>query len=223
MPRSGSTVRAQAVAAPGRPVREAIVVAGMEMVQCQGLSGLTQARVAQAAGVRQSHLTYYFPTRKDLLKALAQAMHEGMVAEIQGLLPLADGSADCLQAERELLVRRIRQPLMARLMVALHSAADEDASLRQWLLDFNQVAIRLWADLFGRAGLCLSADELAWLHATVVGAATLSAQAGTPDAADQAARVVGLAFDRAIQQAQPVAAVVGRVAGGTDRPLEDQI
>jgi hypothetical protein len=39
--------------------------AAVELIKTQGFSALTQSGVAKLAGVRQSHLTYYFPTRSD--------------------------------------------------------------------------------------------------------------------------------------------------------------
>ena len=52
--------------------REAIVASALDVIEEDGLSGFTQPRVAQRAGLRQSHLTYYFPTRADLLLAVAE-------------------------------------------------------------------------------------------------------------------------------------------------------
>src|SRR3712207_5502484 len=43
---------------------------------------LTQPRVARAAGVRQSHLTYYFPTVTDLLQAVARHSFEKLAREL---------------------------------------------------------------------------------------------------------------------------------------------
>jgi AcrR family transcriptional regulator len=56
-------------------VRERILEAALRIVEEQGVKALTQPRVATAAGVRQSHLTYYFPRKADLFVALLQASH----------------------------------------------------------------------------------------------------------------------------------------------------
>lgn len=40
-----------------------------------GVKSLTQPKVAKAAGVTQSHLTYYFPRKADLLAAVLEASH----------------------------------------------------------------------------------------------------------------------------------------------------
>lgn len=55
-----------------RDVRRNILDAALALVEQQGLRSLTQPRVARKAGVRQSHLTYYFPRKLDLTLALLQ-------------------------------------------------------------------------------------------------------------------------------------------------------
>lgn len=91
------------------PVREWLLAAAVELVGVQGLQGFSQARVIAVTGLRQRHLTYYLPSRKDLLKVLAEAV--------------------C-----EFFTLRIGNPLMARLVMARKNAASEDPSLRRWLV-----------------------------------------------------------------------------------------
>lgn len=55
--------------------RRRILDAALEIVRKDGLRALTQTRVASAAGLRQSHLTYYFPRKADLLAATLEASH----------------------------------------------------------------------------------------------------------------------------------------------------
>ena len=52
-------------------VKESILEAGIALLESKGIAALTQPQVASAAGIKQSHLTYYFPTRTDLLTAIA--------------------------------------------------------------------------------------------------------------------------------------------------------
>ena len=42
--------------------------------------------VAGLAGLRQSHLTYYYPTRVDLLAAVARAAIDGQLAAVDAVL-----------------------------------------------------------------------------------------------------------------------------------------
>lgn len=63
------------------------------------MPALTQPKVARAAGVRQSHLTYYFPRRTDLLSGLLEHSHQSAAP--------ADHSADlAIELSRLLFDRR---------------------------------------------------------------------------------------------------------------------
>ena len=53
-------------------VRGRILEAALGLLAESGAHELTQPKVARAAGVRQSHLTYYFPTRGELLQEVAR-------------------------------------------------------------------------------------------------------------------------------------------------------
>lgn len=93
---------------PPRPegIRSQILAAGLTVFGAEGLRELTQTRVADQAGVRQSHLTYYFPTRHDLLEALTTLFVDEMSAglgkfiqrgkplDAKGLAEVAAGIAD---------------------------------------------------------------------------------------------------------------------------------
>jgi AcrR family transcriptional regulator len=190
-----------------RPVPERILAAALQLVESQGLSGLSQARVAQAAGLRQSHLTYYFPTRKDLLLAIVERIHARMTQTLS--LPEANGGPLSLAELRAFLAGTVNEPLMGRLMAALMAAADEDPSLRRWLLDFDQEVLGLMRADFGRFGVDPPEDDLMLFSSTMLGAVLMAAQADTPAAALRFGRIIGLAFDRVVA-ASPRAGRQGR-------------
>jgi AcrR family transcriptional regulator len=56
-------------------IRERILEVAVQIANQDGIKSLTQPKVAKAAGVRQSHLTYYFPRKTDLLAAVLEASH----------------------------------------------------------------------------------------------------------------------------------------------------
>jgi AcrR family transcriptional regulator len=56
-------------------IRERILQAALGIIRTQGVKALTQPRIAKLAGVRQSHLTYYFPRKADLFLALFAHAH----------------------------------------------------------------------------------------------------------------------------------------------------
>ena len=62
-----------ALAAARKPTntREQILHAAVEVLYADGFGALTQSHVAACAGVRQSHITYYFPSRNELLREAA--------------------------------------------------------------------------------------------------------------------------------------------------------
>jgi AcrR family transcriptional regulator len=179
-----------------RPTRERILAAALHLVQTEGLQALTQGRAATAAGLRQSHLTYYFPTRKDLIKALAEALHgqlQAMHAPITG-----DDARPTIKEVREFFAKLPRDSLLSRLMLALVATTDEDPSLRSWLVNFeNQILTRLRA-LFLRLGLEPSEEELELFHATLVGASIMALH-GNPTSAARSSRVICLGFDRLVR------------------------
>jgi AcrR family transcriptional regulator len=186
-----------------RPVPARLLAAAMELIKNEGLQGLSQARVAAAAGLRQSHLTYYFPTRKDLLKALVETIHAELKEAMGTVVPADESSATSVEKVREFFAQRLRNPLMARLMLALMNAADEDASLRRWLVELDNDLIGRLREVFTRLGLRPTDDELALLHTNFVGIAITSAHDSTQAGATRAAHLTRLAFDRLVQTASP--------------------
>ena len=186
--------------ADSRSVRERLVAAAMALVQREGLQNLSQARVASAAGLRQSHLTYYFPTRKDLIKALVRNIHEELKVVMDSEMFPGDGGRVSVGEVRAFFVRRLSDPYMARLMLALMNAADETPSLRRWLGEFDADLIEHLRKILICADLHPSEDELALLHASFVGAAILGAQAtADPEAGcRRVERLVRLAFDHLV-------------------------
>ena len=60
--------------------RQDIIEAGLATLREHGYAGFTQPRVAARAGLRQSHLTYYYPTRIDLLTAVGRAAIDRQLA-----------------------------------------------------------------------------------------------------------------------------------------------
>jgi AcrR family transcriptional regulator len=68
--------------------RQVILKAAIATLREHGFSGITQPRVAKRADVRQSHLTYYFPTRLALLEGVARLAVDGQLLALQSILDL---------------------------------------------------------------------------------------------------------------------------------------
>ena len=62
--------------------RESLIEAAIAAVREGGYPALTQPKVAALAGMSQSHLTYYFPTRSDLVKAVAERIVRAQLERI---------------------------------------------------------------------------------------------------------------------------------------------
>lgn len=165
--------------------RQAIVDAGLGVLREQGYPGFTQPRVAAAAGLRQSHLTYYFPTRVDLLAAVARAAIDGQFRAIDRML---DGSS------REVAAATIASVAVrhanTRVMLALAQAADQEPALRELFRELADGITERAGRLFEGLGIRSTDDARFLLHALSVGLAVIDLATGRPDGERRATAVV---------------------------------
>lgn len=129
----------------GRGVRERILDAAITTLREAGLQDLSQGRVARRAGVRQSHLTYYFPKRNDLLEAITERVVEGMAAHVRAAL---DGSRDPMSA-LEAIANAIAQREHMRMFIGVIVEADGDARVREILMRHTGRLQAALAELLG--------------------------------------------------------------------------
>jgi AcrR family transcriptional regulator len=172
--------------------REQILHAAVEVLNAEGFGGLTQTRVAERAGMRQSHLTYYFPARNDLLRETAVYGCEAMLGALE--LGIDSGQLN-LENFREVLAVDIHDRRFARLMCALIVASDEDAEIKPWLANFEAANMEQLKTSFHKLGLPVTFDEVAFFHATYVGSVMLDLGESTDDSLERAQRKVTMAFD----------------------------
>jgi DNA-binding transcriptional regulator YbjK len=158
----------------------------------EGFGKLTQTRVAEQAGVRQSHITYYFPMRNDLLRETAAYGCNAMLSALA--MGIESGELN-LQNFRDVIATDIHDRRFARLMCALIVASDEDDSIKPWLASFEAAnQKRIQQDLH-KLGLPVTADEVALFHAAFIGAAILDLGESTDDSLIRAQQKVTMAFD----------------------------
>jgi AcrR family transcriptional regulator len=171
--------------------RPAIVAAALAVIGETGLGGFTQPRVAARAGMRQSHLTYYFPTRDDLLVAVAQEAVRRRVALLAEALTGADG----LDAQLAALAGVLASPEQTRVLLALTQAADQNAAVRAAFgtlaADLGPLGVRVLT----AAGLEADPAVAALLQATSTGIAVLALARGD-DVTDLAERLLRTFVDR---------------------------
>jgi AcrR family transcriptional regulator len=155
--------------------------------------------VAAWAGLRQSHLTYYFKTRSDLLKGIVEHVVDegpGMVrGDTLALRPT-------LASLRTYLSDRVADARLGRVMLALAAASDEDPSLKRWMVEFDRRCRDMFGELLASLGYRVKPQELLLFHATTIGLAVLHSSEGTPESAAETSRMAGLAFDRLVAGAR---------------------
>ena len=168
-------------------VRSRILEAALGLLAESGAHELTQPRVARAAGVRQSHLTYYFPTRADLMQAVARHSIErlaGQLAHARSHSPsqvargIAEGASD----------KRI-----VRVMLGLVTAADRDPAIKRQLRRFIAELRAIMAPALDSGGLRAEPGCVAFFHSVVVGCAVLQLARDNAEARAEARDVLQMA------------------------------
>jgi AcrR family transcriptional regulator len=153
-------------------VRTKILESALALLGESGVTDLTQPKVSRGAGVSQSHLTYYFPTRADLLIAVARHAIEQVMTRLHDAI--ARSSTRGAELGAEVLVAALTDKRNIRVMLGLVVASDEDrkikASLRQFVKDVRAVLGRELRAM----GAHVDDGDIATLHATAVGLAVLN-------------------------------------------------
>lgn len=193
--------------------RTRILDAATELLAQHGLRSLTQPRISRKSGLRQGHLTYYFPTRRDLMIGVAQhsldALSQPLLARARRgrLTPAALGRA--LGAE---LADRGR----VRIIMGLVSAAEDDPLIAAALHDLIARVRGKLADLFSLLGHPADRDSVALAHMMLMGAAVLHHARSATDHASAAGREVRLA-SRFVATLLPALHAGGAASAGARR------
>jgi AcrR family transcriptional regulator len=171
-----------------RDRRADIIEAGLATLREHGFVSFTQPRVAARAGLRQSHLTYYFPTRLDLLAAVAQAAID---RQLEGLDKVLSGTVE--QAATAMAKMAVRHE-NTRVMMALAQAADQEAPLQKMFRELADGIVFRFARFLNFLNV-ESADEHArLLHALSVGLAVVDLATARPDGAKRTTAVLEAAL-----------------------------
>lgn len=130
---------------PGQNKREAILQAAMSILQEHGVKKLSQAKVASAAGMRQSHLTYYFPKKTDLIAGLLQQHIDSAEA-----LLLEKKSGEKSQKIPLSLQMLVSDRTRMRFFLALIVEADDSDEIKTLLKHHTEQFSALVAAYYGR-------------------------------------------------------------------------
>jgi AcrR family transcriptional regulator len=155
---------------PPAEVRERLLTAAVTLVREQGLPKLTQPRVAKAAGVSQSHLTYYFPTRADLLHAVLKRAAERQRAGIEAAVAAADTGVAALASQ---LAKTLSRPENTRVLVSFVLAADADPSALAMFAGLAGGMRATIAEMLEKVGIAPSPHTVTMVHALGTGLAIL--------------------------------------------------
>ena len=107
--------------------RHNIIQAGLAVLREYGYPGFTQPRIASRADLRQSHLTYYYPTRLDLLEAVGRTAIERQLAAVDVTLSRLASLDEAAAA----IAALVSQHENTRVLMALAQAGDEELRLRE--------------------------------------------------------------------------------------------
>jgi AcrR family transcriptional regulator len=168
--------------------REILLDAAIAAVREGGYAALTQPKVAARAGMSQSHLTYYFPTRSDLVKAVAERIVHAQLARLeQQAGPLSQEAA--VRDVTALATSTDTTRVFMALVLAADAEPSARAPMRELVSGMRQRTTYLLAALAGDTEsperiLSHTADGRLF-HAVAVGAAILSLTEG--DQADNEA------------------------------------
>ncbi len=176
---------------PGRrDRRREIVEAGLDVLRAHGYPGFTQPRVAAEVGMRQSHLTYYFPTRADLLEAVARAAAEGQLNAVDAM---AEGAS--IDATAAVLAHLAGRQENTRVLLALAQAADQEPAIREV---FRHLAEGVWqraGKLLETLGIPATEENRLLLHALAVGLSVVDLAVAHPHAERRMTAVIATALN----------------------------
>ena len=182
--------------------RQHIIEAGLATLREHGYAGFTQPRVAARAGLRQSHLTYYHPTRLDLLAAVGRAAVDRQLAAVDAVL---GGGHSSPEAAARAIAELITQHGNTRVLMALAQAGDEQPRLRELFRELaDGIVARVARSILGHhdpAAAEVPAARL--LHALAVGLAVVDLATGRPDGTQRAAGVLETALRLIAGGAEP--------------------
>jgi AcrR family transcriptional regulator len=173
------------------PLRERILTAALQVLQSGGPHALTQPRVAKQAGIAQGHLTYYFPTRADLLAAVTEATSAALLAEYDALTA---ASSETRPDRIRQLVSALHSSARTRMLLGFVLAADEEPPIRDLFRRLTTSVRERLAVGLAQAGLRSDPDVAAMVHALCVGLAVLDLARGEKAATEDIGRSLHTAF-----------------------------
>ena len=171
--------------------RKKILEAGLTILREQGLAGLTQPRVAAMTGLRQSHLTYYYPTRVDLLTAVARVAIDIQLDSVRSMFK---GISSTKKAADKMSAVAARHQ-NTRVLMALNQAADREPAVQALFNELLDGFVAELAALFEKLNLSPASARIDLLHALLVGLSVIDLATGRKNYRTRTKAVLSLAFN----------------------------
>ncbi|MBS0483036.1 MAG: TetR/AcrR family transcriptional regulator [Proteobacteria bacterium] len=113
--------------AKGHETREQILHAALQLLVDHGYRAMSMRRVAAACGMKLGNLTYHFPTREDLVRALLDAVIASYEVEFSAISQNPDQTPEHhLELYCELVLEDIRTKKTTRVFPELWSLTNHD-------------------------------------------------------------------------------------------------
>lgn len=162
--------------------RQEIIEAGLQTLREDGIAGFTQARIASRIGLRQSHLTYYYPARIDLLQAVGRAAIDNQISRVEGVLENATSAQEVAEAIAKTAARHDN----TRVLMALAQAADQEPSVRELFRELADGIVGRADRFLKKLNPAATLGDARMLHALAVGLAVVEIATGWPDGEQRA-------------------------------------
>lgn len=103
---------------PSQNLDRALIAAGLALFPHRGCAGLTVREVAEAAGVNLGMFHYHFKTREAFLRAVLQAMYDGMYSQLTFEVARSGDPLGNLRAAVRFMGRFVRanRPVLTRVL-----------------------------------------------------------------------------------------------------------
>ena len=186
-------IHEQTMDAAVRSTRDRILDTALALLNKLGYDKLTQPQVARAAGITQGHLTYYFPTRSDLLLAVAEhSLRTSMAQFLERRGKAARNPGLVTNLVRQALVDKQR----TRAILGLVIASDGDREIKKPLRGMIGHARDLATTVLHGLGVEPTPELAIMLHACLVGLSVVTFALDSPrtdrQMGDAAALLLGI-------------------------------
>ena len=169
--------------------RQDIINASLAVLRASGYAGFTQPRVAAEVGLRQSHLTYYFPTRVDLLAGVARVAIDRQLVAVDSILA-ASSVREAAKAIANVAVRHEN----TRVIMALVQAADQEPALRELFRELADGIIVRAGKLLTNLNIEPTDERCYQVHSMSVGMAVIDLATARKNGERRAARTLEAAL-----------------------------